>query len=82
MKRKSKHKGLDMSKLTSCTPVHQTPEKANAIKCLAQDAGVSTSEYMRWIIDEHLNQKRAEAYATLAALGESSERTERGERHA
>jgi hypothetical protein len=79
MKRKSKKGFLDMSKLTVCTPVHLMPEQANAVKCLAHDAGVSTSEYLRLLISGHLNQKRAEAYATLIALGESSERAERGD---
>ena len=82
MKRKSKHKGFSAmtTKKTVCVPTHLAFEQANAVKCLAHDAGVSASEYIRRLIIADLNQKRAEAYATLAALGESSERVERGER--
>lgn len=67
------------TKKTVCVPTHLAFDHANAVKCLANDAGVSASEYIRRLIIADLNQKRAEAYATLAALGESSERAERGE---
>lgn len=80
-KRKSSHQERPfMPKKTVCVPTHLPFDQANAIKCLAHDAGISASAYIRRLINADLSQKRAEAYATLAALGESSEHFERGER--
>lgn len=60
---------MKKEKFTECVPTHLSSGTARALKCIASDAGLSASEYVRRLIETDLLQKEVQAKATLAALG-------------
>lgn len=79
-KRKYRKTGRQEMKKTQCLPTHLPLEDANAVKCMAADAGVSVSEYIRRLIKADLKAKESKAQATLLALGYPREQIEQLER--
>ncbi len=79
-KRNGRNRGRYEMKKTQCLPTHLPLDDANAVKCMAADAGVSVSEYIRRLIKIDLKSKEDKAQATLLALGYPREQIEQLER--